>query len=194
MSVDAVVDRVAADRNFYRNSGGGVTFSGGEPFAQPEFLAAMLTRCHQQGIHTAVETCGHVDAAVLLAAEPLVDLFLFDVKLVDPIRHRLHTGVPNHLIHAALTALASTCPSKVILRIPLVPGITDTHANLDGIATLARELRLTAINLVPYHPLGLGKYEEIGLPAPPDVAPVLLASIEDALAVFAGHGVAAELA
>lgn len=194
MDVEAVVARVAADREFYRNSGGGVTFSGGEPFAQSGFLGELLASCRQQGIHTAVETCGHVDARVLLAAEPLVDLFLFDVKLANPDRHRRLTGVGNDVILDSLAALAARSPRKVILRVPLIPELTDDRANLEAVATIARQHGLATVNLVPYHPLGRDKYPEIGLPVPPEVAPLMPSTVEAALALFGGHGLVAELA
>jgi pyruvate formate lyase activating enzyme len=194
MDVEAVVARVAADRNFYRNSGGGVTFSGGEPFVQGEFLMALLAACRQAGIHTAVETSGYVDAQVLLAAEPLVDLFLFDMKSVDPERHRLLTGATNEVILDTLAKLAARSPQKVILRVPLVPRVTDDAANLAAIARLAGEHRLTMINLVPYHPLGRDKYREVGLLEPSEVAPLTPETVDSALALFAAHGLAAELA
>ena len=194
MDIGEVVARVAADREFYRNSGGGVTFSGGEPFAQSAFLLALLQACRQLGIHTAVETSGHVDARVLLAAESHVDLFLLDVKVVDAARHRLLTGVANGVIVEALTALAARSPQKVVLRVPLIPGFTDDRANLEAIAALARQLSLTTINLVPYHPLGCDKYEEIGLPAARTVEPLQPGAVDAALALFARRGLLAELA
>ncbi len=90
-TVDELVDRVARDADFYRNSGGGVTFSGGEPLAQPDFLLAALERCRAIGIHTAVETCGYAARDQVAAVEPLVDLFLDDLKVADPARHRART-------------------------------------------------------------------------------------------------------
>ena len=194
IEVGAVIDRVAADREFYRHSGGGVTFSGGEPFAQSAFLLEMLAACRQLGIHTAVETCGFVDTQVLAAAEPLVDLFLFDLKIADSTRHQLATGVANGQILDALALLAARNRQKVILRVPIVPGFTDDHANLVAIARLAGQHRLTTVNLVPYHPLGRDKYEEIGLPAPPEVAPLTAAAVDAALALFIEHGLCADLA
>jgi pyruvate formate lyase activating enzyme len=194
MDVGAVVARVAADEEFYRNSGGGVTFSGGEPFAQPEFLLALLAGCRGRGIHTAVGTCGHVARHVLLDAEPLVDLFLFDVKLADGGRHRLLTGVDNHLIRDNLAALAGRVPGKVLVRVPLIPGLTDGEDNLCGIAAMAAAHGLAKIHLQPYHPLGRDKYEQVGLPTPAEVPPLLPETVARAVALFAAHGLHAELA
>lgn len=194
MDVDTVMARIVADREFYRNSGGGVTFSGGEPFAQGEFLAELLSRCRGQGIHTTVETCGHVDTQILLAREPLVDLFLFDLKLAAGARHRLLTGVDNTLILRNLAALAANNAARVVLRVPLIPGLTDDRDNLLAIAAIARDHRLTSINIQPYHPLGRDKYQEVGMAVPSEVAPLLPASIDNALALFAAQGLQAELA
>jgi pyruvate formate lyase activating enzyme len=194
MDAASVIARAAADRAFYRNSGGGVTFSGGEPFTQPGFLMAVLEACKAGGIHTAVETCGHADPEVVLAAEPLVDLFLFDLKIAGPARHRLATGVTNALILETFTALAARNPAKVHVRVPLVPGYTDDRANLEALARLAADRRVAAVQVVPYHPLGRDKYEEMGLPVPPEVLPVPPAAVDAALAVFAAHGLAADVA
>jgi pyruvate formate lyase activating enzyme len=124
----------------------------------------------------------------------LVDLFLFDMKSVDPERHRLLTGATNEVILDTLAKLAARSPQKVILRVPLIPGLTDDHGNLAEIARLASRHRLMTVNLVPYHPLGRDKYPEVGLPIPPEVAPLTPSMIDQALALFAGHGLLAELA
>lgn len=194
MDAETVLARVVADREFYRNSGGGVTFSGGEPFAQSEFLVELLSRCRGQEIHTAVETCGHVQTQILLATEPLVDLFLFDLKLAENARHRLLTGVDNTLILKNLAALAAGNAARIVLRVPLIPGLTDDRDNLLAIAAIARDHGLTAINLQPYHPFGRDKYHEVGMPTPPVVAPLLPSIVGDALALFAEQGLQAELA
>jgi pyruvate formate lyase activating enzyme len=194
MAVGAVVARVAADREFYRNSGGGVTFSGGEPFVQSEFLVALLAACRELGIHTAVETCGHVGTATLLGAEPLVDLFLFDLKLAEGGRHQLLTGVDNRLILDNFAALAAIDPTKIVVRVPLIPGLTDDEENLRGIADVARASRLRSVQLQPYHPLGRDKYEQLGMPRPPEVPPLLPEALARALALFSSEGFEVELA
>jgi pyruvate formate lyase activating enzyme len=194
MDADAVVARVAADREFYDNSGGGVTFSGGEPFAQPDFLTGLLEGCRSLGIRTAVETCGHVETRALVGAEPLVDLFLFDLKLAEGGRHRLLTGVDNRRILDNLAALASVGPAKIALRVPLIPGFTDDRPNLLGIAAIARAHGVANVHLQPYHPLGIDKYEQFGLPAPPAVPQLLPETIDRALAIFSEAGLRVELA
>jgi pyruvate formate lyase activating enzyme len=188
-SVDDVVARVAKDVDFYRNSGGGVTVSGGEPFVQAEFLLAALKRCRALGIHTAVETCGHADRHDITTAEPLVDLFLYDLKVADPARHHELTGADNALVLDNLRLLARRDPGKIVIRVPIVPAFTDDRANIEAIARLARELGIARVELCPYHPLGRGKYGELGRPEPidpPQPMPDALAHIAD---VFESHGV-----
>jgi len=164
MTVAEVVARVDADRDFYRNSGGGVTFSGGEPLAQPEFLAAAARACRERGLHTAIETSGCAAEPTFRSIAPLVDLFLFDVKVVDRQRHEALTGADNSLILANLAHLASTRPGDVIVRLPIIPGCTDDQTNLDAVAALMRDLGLMRLELEPYHPFGSGKYEALGRP------------------------------
>ncbi len=155
-------DIIARDIPFYRNSGGGVTFSGGEPFHQAPFLLEMLKRCREAGIHTAVETCGWANHADIAAARSLTDLFLFDLKIINPDNHLRHVGKPVAPILENLAYLASHHP-EVIIRFPLVPGITDTPENLEDIVAVMKKNSLTRINLEPYHSLGVDKYEEHGL-------------------------------
>lgn len=186
--LDDLIARIAKDIDFYRNSGGGVTFSGGEPFAQAEFLLAALKDCKRLGIHTAVETCGQAARADILAAESLVDLFLFDLKVVDPARHRDLTGVDNNLILANLRLLAGRAPNKIVLRLPIVPGLTDDARNIESIAALAAELRLSRIEFCSYHPLGRPKYAELGLPDPPEPPQPLPADLTRITAFFESHG------
>lgn len=164
LAADEVVRRVAQDLDFYRNSGGGVTVSGGEPFAQPEFFTAILSGCRERGIATAVETCGHAPTESLVAAEPLIDLFLFDIKVVDAATHERLTGVGNDLILANLRALATRAAAKLTVRLPFIPGCTDDDANVEAVAALLVELGLRRLELQPFHTLGSFKYEELGRP------------------------------
>jgi len=159
---EKLVDIVAKDIPFYRNSGGGVTFTGGEPTLQPEFLAECLSGCKNKGIHTAIETCGQCNLSVFRDISPLVDLFLFDIKLVDPEKHREFTGQSNEIILDNLTWLARQ-NKTVTLRFPLIPGITDTDQNVNDILGLMNRLGLKNIDLEPYHSLGVAKYAELGM-------------------------------
>ena len=143
--------------------GGGVTFSGGEPTAQPEFLKEMLVLAKQSGLHTAVETCGYVRTDILLDLAGYVDLFLFDYKETDPGLHKKYTGRDNALIIENLSAL-NEAGAEIILRCPLIPGLNTDDAHMKGIADTADRLSsVKEIQLEPYHPLGISKAGAIGI-------------------------------
>src|ERR1022692_4220049 len=135
LTVAELIGEVMQDRVFFDRSGGGVTFSGGEPLMQPVFLAAAIAACRANGVHTAVETSGYGSKAAIDAAAR-ADLVLFDLKLCDDSRHRRATGVSNRVILDNFARLASRHPA-VRVRVPLVPGINDDAANLDAIGALA---------------------------------------------------------
>jgi pyruvate formate lyase activating enzyme len=154
---DELVTEFLRDEPFYSQSDGGVTFSGGEPTAQPEFLLACLELCKAYGIHTAIDTCGHVSEQLLLRFLPLLDLILYDIKLIDEERHHRHTGVSNSLILRNLRML-DAMGAPVWLRVPLVPGMNDSLADLVEIGTFAAGLTNTnRIHLLPYHGMGSTK-------------------------------------
>jgi pyruvate formate lyase activating enzyme len=157
-----ILSEIEQDRDFYRNSGGGVTFSGGEPFQQTGFLGDLLSGCRARGIHTAVETCGYARGEDILALEPSVDMFLFDLKVLDPQQHFRFTGQENSLILENFRRLAALCPGKIATRLTLIPGVSDTPGNLAAMAGLLSGLGLGSIELLEYHPLGLGKWEGLG--------------------------------
>ncbi len=159
---EEVIARVAADKAFYDNSGGGVTFSGGEPFAQPTFLEELLDRSKHFGIHTAVETCGQADPRTIARCEPLVDLFLYDLKVIDRQRHEMLTGASNLQILRNVGWLAANASRKLMVRVPVVPGCTDDRANLEALAGFVRSLGITKVQLMPYHALGSDKYPSFG--------------------------------
>ncbi len=152
---------ISKDVAFYRNSGGGATFTGGEPLSQPEFLAEILDQCKKNDIHTAIETCGYCKRSDLEAIVPLTDLFLFDIKIIDPDKHRQYTGQSNQVILDNLEYLSST-GKRIIIRFPLIPDITDTPENISGVIELMNRLGLKDIDLEPYHDLGTPKYAELG--------------------------------
>ncbi len=160
--VDEVMEEILKDRVFYDDSGGGVTFSGGEPLAQPRFLTAMLEACRAEGVHTAVDTSGLVSKDRLLDMAALADLVLFDVKLVDAVRHREYTGVSNETILENLRTLgASGC--AIWLRVPIIPGINDDPENIEATARLAASLpSVQRVSLLPYHRLGSDKLKRLG--------------------------------
>lgn len=163
IDVEGVMSEVRRDAPFYLASDGGVTLSGGEPLAQPEFAAALLRTARTEGIRTCVETCGYAEFTVLERILPDVDLFLFDIKDTDDHRHRRYTGVSNRRILANLRDLHDR-GAPIRLRLPLVPGFNDREDHLSGILDLCRALpRLLGVEILPYHPLGNDKYEPLGL-------------------------------
>ena len=157
MSVAEVVEIVSKDRIFYDDSGGGVTYSGGEPLRQAPFLRAALEACQSIGLHTAVDTCGLAAEEDLLSVAEVTDLFLFDIKMMDDSRHRRFTGVSNRLILSNLQALGRA-EQRIWVRVPVIPGINDEMENLLATAELAASIpAVERVCLLPYHSLGESK-------------------------------------
>lgn len=157
-----LLDELLRDEPFYRQSGGGITFSGGEPTAQPEFLLACLELCKTRRLHTAVDTSGYMPRGLLKELLSLTDLFLFDIKLIDEEKHRHFTGVSTELIHDNLRALDAV-GAETWLRVPLVPGVNDTSCEWNAIGTLVAGLEsIRRLHLLPYHALGFGKQQRMG--------------------------------
>ena len=162
-SVEQIMAEIKKDIPFHDESGGGVTFSGGEPLAQPEFLLAMLECCHENDIHTAVDTCGHAPGDLLMAVAGNTDLFLFDLKCMDTDRHRQLTGVGNELILSNLHMLTSK-GKEVNIRVPVIPGITDTDDNLAAIGRFVSSLpNQPPVTLLAHHATAMGKYERFDI-------------------------------
>jgi len=160
MTVQEVIKKVEEDRIFFDESGGGVTFSGGEPFYQPHFLGLLLDACRERQIHTVVETCGFVKSEILLSLKDKVDLFLYDVKILDSSKHEKFTGVPNELILENLEKLASA-GANVIVRVPLIPTVNDSEEETLQIGRLLNKLGITRIHLLPYHDTAGAKYTRL---------------------------------
>lgn len=164
MTVPEVMEAVQKDVLFYEESGGGVTFSGGEPLLQSRFLIGLLHECGAQKLHRAVDTAGYASPAVLQAVAEETDLFLYDLKSMDDAVHRTITGVPLALVLGNLERLASW-GKKVVIRIPVVPGVNDADSNFDAAGKFIVSLgNVVQVNLLPYHSLGTEKYERLGLP------------------------------
>jgi pyruvate formate lyase activating enzyme len=152
---------IERDIPFYDESGGGVTFSGGEPLMQPTFLSALLKACQRQEIHTVVDTSGFANWNVFEQIRADVNLFLYDLKHMDSSRHRDVTGVPNELILENLRRL-SALGAKCIVRIPLIPGINDDEKNLVGTGKFLSSLKnIDNIELMGYHDIAQAKYEAL---------------------------------
>lgn len=160
MPVADVMAAVLRDADYYRNSGGGVTFSGGEPFLQPEALEALLTASKAAGLHTAVETCGEVPLAGLMQAKPLTDLFLYDIKHVDPEAFRRVCRGDLKRILENLKAVAEE--GNVIARIPCIPGFNLDEKTLRAIFDIATGAGIREAHLLPYHTLAADKYAKLG--------------------------------
>jgi pyruvate formate lyase activating enzyme len=161
MTAMAVVTEVLKDRLFYEDSGGGVTFSGGEPLAQPLFLKELLEVCHARGIHTTVDTCGYATREHLLSVAPLTDLFLYDLKIMDDARHHHYTSVSNIPILENLTALGKI-HNNIWLRMPVIPGINDDDENLEALGRFAASIpAVRQVNLLPYHKTGIVKFKRL---------------------------------
>jgi pyruvate formate lyase activating enzyme len=162
LSVPELLVEVLRDRVFFEESGGGVTFSGGEPMSQFDFLVAGVGACRQKGLHVAVDTSGFALRERFEELAPLVDLFLYDLKVLDDDRHQHFCGVSNRLILENLRWLSAN-HGNLWLRIPLVGGVNDAPDELKAMATLAAELGgVRRVHLLPYHAVGSGKRERLG--------------------------------
>lgn len=163
VSVPELVRSIERDIPFFDQSRGGVTFSGGEPLGQPDFLLTMLAECGRLEIHRAVDTSGYADAGLLLKVARLADLFLYDLKIIDPLTHRAHTGVDNACILSNLRQLSET-GVEIIIRIPLIPGVNDDMESIAAAGEFIAGLpRRHAVNVLPYHRAASAKYAKLGL-------------------------------
>lgn len=170
LSLEEIVDTVLRDAAYYRHSGGGVTLSGGECTAFPEFAGTLLGRLRAQGIHTAVETCGEFSLSEFSThIFPHLDLILFDLKLADSAAHTQFTGHDNERIWCNLESLLEVAAERVQIRIPLVPGITATKENLGALATRAFAIGARNLTLLPYNPLGAAMAANLGRAYPAGV-------------------------
>ena len=161
MTMDDVMCEVRKDRRYYDISGGGMTISGGEPTMQHDFSMALLKACHREGIRTAMETCGECPSEQFSALAVLCDEVLFDIKLLDPLEHQKYTGAINAII---LKNLRRACSStSVTVRVPLIPTVNVKEAFYSALTNLLKDLSIHRVELLPYHKLGAGKYEQLGI-------------------------------
>lgn len=164
MSVKEIMDEIEKDRSFYEESMGGVTFSGGEPLLQSDFLNALLKECKERDIHTTVDTCGFAPYETIEKTRDKVDLFLYDIKIMDNRKHRKYTGASNKQILENLRTLAEK-GSSIIISFPVIPNINDDEKNVERTAEFIRSLpNIRQVNLLPYHRVGIEKYKSLGKP------------------------------
>ena len=163
VDVKDVMAEIMKERIFFEQSGGGVTLSGGEPLCQPEFAMAILAECRRSGIRTAVDTSGFVSADVLLEAIPMTDLFLYDVKHMNPEKHMEYTGVDNSVILSNMSKLGEG-GAVINARMPFVPGVNADEENMRATGGfLARVPGVTQLNLLPYHSAAEDKHNGWGM-------------------------------
>lgn len=194
MTVDEVMEVILKDSLFYRNSGGGMTASGGEATAQLEFLIVLLKRCREIGIHTALDTTGHAPWETLNEILEHTDLVLYDIKHMDPAMHRKLTGVDNALILENAVRIARA-GKPLWIRFPLIPGCNDDERNIQATGAFTLELGLRQIDLLPYHRLGAGKYHRLGREYPlPDARPYREEEIERIKALLQALGLEVRIA
>lgn len=158
---DEVMREVMRDAKFYENSGGGVTLSGGDPIAQPEFALSILRSSKEAGLHTVLDTCGHVAWSTMKRLLDYTDLVFFDIKTIDAKRHRAATGRSNRLILENAKRIAGYRPMRV--RVPIIPNFNNSPEDVRTIARFVREeLGAIEMDLLPYNKLGEVKYERLG--------------------------------
>jgi len=182
------------DRVFFDESGGGVTFSGGEPLTQAAFVIECLSYLRAEGVNTALDTCGFAHLHDLADAAELSDLVLFDLKLMDAGRHKAATGVSNARILDNLRALAAF-HSNIWARVPIIPGVNDDTANLSQTAAFLAGLSgIRRVDLLPYHPTAEPKFARIGLLYPlRDTTPPSLQQLERLAVHFRSQGLTTTL-
>jgi pyruvate formate lyase activating enzyme len=165
INVDSLIKELIKDRIFYDESGGGVTFSGGEPLVQADFLVESLKLCKKIGINTAVDTSGYTPFENIEKIYDSTDLFLFDLKIFDDEKHIKFTDVSNKLILSNIKKLTDI-GNKTIVRIPLIPGITDTNKNLLEVSRFVSTLKnIKQIDLLPYNKISESKYKRFNVPS-----------------------------
>ncbi len=162
ISVEELMEEVKKDKLFYEESHGGVTLTGGEPLYQPEFCRELLTACKEQGYHTAIESCLYSERDIVAGLMCLTDLFIADLKIFDPLLHERYTGKGNESIKDNLRFLAAN-GKELIVRVPLIEGITDSDYNKESIGQFVKELgKNIQVEYLSFNPLTKSKYQRLG--------------------------------
>jgi pyruvate formate lyase activating enzyme len=164
-SIEEIIEFFDQDKDFYRMSGGGITLTGGEALAQPEAAIAVLMESKSRGYSTAIETCGYAPLQVIKKVAQYVDLFLFDIKQMDPVKHKYWTGVNNEQILSNVKWLLEN-GYNVRVRMPLLKGVNNSKEEIDKVIKYFKPYRyqknFDGVDLLPYHKLGVGKYQSLG--------------------------------
>ncbi|HWQ41487.1 MAG TPA: 4-hydroxyphenylacetate decarboxylase activase [Desulfosporosinus sp.] len=160
-SEEQLMERINLDRDFW-GSDGGITFSGGEPFSQPEFIKAILTRCTQRYIHTAIETSAYTDCTTFLDIMQLIDFAFIDIKHMDTALHKQKTGVDNIPVLENIKVLVNSgWAGRLVLRTPVIESYNDSTENMAASAAFMQSVGLREINLLPFHRLGESKWQQL---------------------------------
>ena len=161
ITVEELMPRLITDEYYYRRSGGGITLSGGECLAQPDFAPHLLHACHDMGYTTAIETTGYQKWEIIERYLPYLDYVLMDIKHMDSAKHKEFTGVNNEIIHENAKRFAQSGVDLTI-RVPVIPTFNDTPEEIRAISEFAASLPVQKLHLLPYHRLGQGKYDGLG--------------------------------
>lgn len=188
VTVEEVLEVVEKDRQYYFRSGGGLTLSGGESLCQPEFATALLREAKRRGINTALESMGCAEYQVIEGILPYLDTYLLDIKHTNPEKHKEFTGKRNDLMLENARKIAASGQTRLIIRVPVIPGFNDTPEEIASIASFADKLQgVDTIHLLPYHRLGQDKYEGLSreyqmkdvLPPTPEHMEMLKKTVEN---------------
>lgn len=161
ISIDEIISEIEKDRVFYDESGGGVTFSGGEPLNQADFVSKLAKECKERKIHTTLDTSGYASNKVMAKVSRYIDLFLFDIKHIDPDQHKKYTGITNKKIFENLHYLSQT-GKKIIFRYPVIPFINNSTKQIEQLIKFASKYT-NEIHFLPFHKIGSHKYKQLGI-------------------------------
>ena len=193
LSVEEIVEKLRPEFSLFRTSGGGVTFTGGEPTLYPGFATRLSKSLRAEGIDVALETCGFFNLEKLRPLLRELQLVLFDIKVFDESQHRRLCGAENTVIKKNLKSLVEAWNRKegplIWPRLPLIPGMTDGHDNIKNWAGFLRELGIPFLTIVPYHPMGANKRRWLGLPAIPELRVPTDAEIKKIEQLFSDEGI-----
>ncbi len=193
VTVSEIMPEILADMPYYRRSGGGVTLSGGEVLCQPNFAAELLRECKEAGLHTAVESAASTSYENIEIILPYLDLYLMDIKHMNPEKHKEFIGRDNKLILENASRVAKS-GVKLIIRTPVVPGFNDTAEEIKAISRFAREIGASEHHLLPYHRLGSDKYAGLSRPySLSDILPPSNERMEYLLEVAKEQGIKAQI-